>query len=90
MIGVDAFLGITGGAAEEGAAGSCMNKVVYPTAVKSALKSLTEGVVLCVLGVSRKFKKDPEVKRTEVIDGRRPREIERLRELETDGLRAGE
>ena len=58
--------------------------------VKSALNSFVEGVVLCVVGVSRKFKNEEEVRRMEVTDGRRPRLIEGLRALETEGLRCGE
>jgi hypothetical protein len=58
--------------------------------VRSVLNSLTDGVVLCVVGVSRKLRNDPVVKRMEVTDGRRPRVMEDLRVLETDGLRCGE
>lgn len=85
------FLGITGNVAEKGTLGRCTNTEVYPTVVKSALKSLIEGVVLrAVEGVSRMLRKDPEVRRIEVMDGRRLREMEGLRELVTEGLRRGE
>jgi len=82
---VDEFLDILGNAAEnEGRPDSWTNTEVYPTAVRSALKSLIEGVVFCVDGVSRIFRNDPEAKRTEAMDGRRPRVIEGLRVLETE------
>jgi hypothetical protein len=85
------FLGITGNVAVKGTLGRCTNTEVYPRVVRSALKSLVEGVVLrAVEGVSRMLRKDPEVRRMEVIDVRRLRVIEGLRELVTDGLRRGE
>lgn len=85
------FLGITGDVAEKGSLGRRTNTEVYPTVVRSRLKSLIEGVVLrAVEGVSSMLRKDPEVRRMEVIDGRRPQVMEGLRELVMEGLRRGE
>ena len=45
--------------------------------MRSALKSAREGVVpYAVVGVGAMFKKDAEVARTDVMEGRRPRPME--------------
>ena len=51
--------------AESGVSGKCTKTEVYPTAVRSGLKSLTDGVMTWLLT------KDPECGVPAVTDGRR-------------------
>lgn len=82
--------------AESGVSGKCTNTEVYPTAVKSGLKSLTEGVMTCleaVVGVSWKLRNDADAGpaltegRLEIMDAE-PWDERRV--LEIDERRRGE
>jgi len=80
-------------AVDEGVLGKCTKTDVYPTVVRSCLKSFTEGVIrLAVVGVSRMFRKDAEGTRPELIEGRRVKErgeMDGRRGLDSEGLRLG-
>lgn len=79
-------------AAEEGVLGKWTKTEVYPTAVRSCLKSFTEGVIRLVVGVSVIFKNDAEGTRLEVTEARRVRErgeMDGRRGLEIEVLRRG-
>lgn len=89
---IEGRLSVNAGRADEGVVGKWTKTEVYPTDVRSGLKSFAEGVILlAVVGVSNRFKNDVEGTLAELTDGRRPErgEIEGRRALDREGLRRG-